>query len=367
MAKKKLKNIFLSSIHQNAGKTTMSVGLYKVFLERNFKTAFMKPVGQEVVNIGDRNIDKDSYLFGSIFRLGRRYKDMNPVTIGHGFTEKYIFEPHREKLQSAITRSFANLTKGKGAIIVEGTGHAGVGAVIDCSNADVAELLGSKVIIVSEGGIGKSIDEIVLNKAMFDLKGVEVLGVIVNKVIPEKFQKIKQALEIGLERKGIKLLGIVPIEPLLSSPTVEQVRERLKLKVLCGKSNTSRRIKHTIVAAMEPHNMIHYLKDGTLVVTSGDRVDNILLAVSSHIVRDGRSFQISGIILTGGLKPNPEIIELLKKSQMPVLITPEDTYTVAAKIEHLICKIQKTDKDKIEEATRLVKAHVNIDYIIENA
>ena len=112
--------------------------------------------------------------------------------------------------------------------------------------------------------------------------------------------------------------------------------------------------------------MIHYLKDGTLVVTSGDRVDNILLAVSSHIVRDGRSFQISGIILTGGLKPNPEIIELLKKSHIPVLITEDDTYTVAANIEHLVCKIQKTDKDKIEEATNLVKTHVDYPYIIEN-
>jgi len=91
------------------------------------------------------------------------------------------------------------------------------------------------------------------------------------------------------------------------------------------------------------------------------------LAVSSDIVRDGRSFQVSGIILTGGLKPNPEIIDLLKKSHMPVLITPEDTYTVAAKIEHLICKIQKTDMDKIEEATQLVKAHVDVNYIIENA
>ncbi|HNV23420.1 MAG TPA: DRTGG domain-containing protein, partial [Candidatus Omnitrophota bacterium] len=63
----------------------------------------------------------------------------------------------------------------------------------------------------------------------------------------------------------------------------------------------SKRVKSTIVAAMEPHNMIHYLKDGTLVLTSGDRVDNILLAVSSHLMSGGTGFHISGIILTGGL------------------------------------------------------------------
>lgn len=365
--KKKTKNIFLSSIHQNAGKTTMTVGLYKAFVKRKITTAFMKPVGQEVVNVGNSNVDKDSYLIGSVFHMGCRYKEMNPITIGQGYTEKYIFKPHKEKLKRAIEKSFKSLIKGKKAIIVEGTGHAGVGSVIDFSNADVAKLLGSKVIIVSEGGIGKSIDEIILNKALFDLCGVEVLGVIVNKVIPEKYERIKRTLDKGLMRKGIRLLGVIPIKPLLSSPTVGQIRERLKLQVLCGKINIERRVKHTIVAAMEPHNMIHYLKDGTLVVTSGDRVDNILLAVSSHIVRDGRNFQVSGIILTGGLKPNPEIIELLKKSRMPVLITQEDTYTVAAKIEHLICKIQKTDKDKIEEAAKLVRMYVDVDYIIDNA
>jgi BioD-like phosphotransacetylase family protein len=345
----------------------MAVGLYRVFQEHGLKTAFLKPVGQEVVPVGDRNIDKDSYLIGSVFRMGRRYREMNPVTIGQGYTEKYIFDPHKEQLQNAIERSFKSLTAGKQAIIVEGTGHAGVGSVIDFSNADVAKLLGSKVIIVSEGGIGKSIDEIILNKALFDLNGVPVLGVIVNKVMPEKLQRVKRALEKGLERKGIKLLGIIPVDPLLSSPTVEQIMDRLKMRLICGRNSIMRRVKNTIVAAMEPHNMIHYLKDGTLVVTSGDRVDNILLAVSSHIVRDGRSFQISGIILTGGLKPNLEIIELLKKSHIPVLITEEDTYSVAAKIEHLVCKIQKTDKDKIEEATHLVKAHVDYGYIIENA
>jgi uncharacterized protein len=362
--KKKIKNIFLSSIHQNAGKTTVSLGLYRALTERKLRTAFMKPVGQQVVNIGETSVDKDTYLIGEVFRCHKKMKQMSPVTIGRGYTEEYIFNPHKDKLRDSIEKAFNFLTKGKDAIIVEGTGHAGVGSVIDFSNADVASLLGSKVIIVSEGGIGKSIDEIMLNKALFDLKNVDVLGVIVNKVLPEKYEKIKRTLGKGLENKGIRLLGVIPLDPLMSAPTVEQVRDRLDLKVLCGGKNMQRRVKHTIVAAMEPHNMINYLKDGTLVLTSGDRVDNILLAVSSHLVGDSKGLRVSGIILTGGLMPNPKIIELLKNSHIAILITDDDTYTVAAKLEQLICKIQKTDKDKIAEATQLVKTYVDVDAIL---
>ena len=83
-------------------------------------------------------------------------------------------------------------------------------------------------------------------------------------------------------------------------------------------------------------------------------------------MRDGRRFQIAGIILTGGLTPSDEIVNLLEKSAIPVFITPEDTYTVAAKYENYICKIQKTDKDKIAEAARLVKKYVDVNTIIKS-
>jgi len=355
MMKKKFRNIFLSSVHQDAGKTTVSLGLYYMFQKKKIKTAFMKPIGQQYVNVGDLKIDKDSYLIGKVFHCGRRLKEMSPVTIGRGYTEKYIENPHKDRLGKSIENAFRSLIKRRGAIIVEGTGHAGVGSVIDFSNADVAALLGSKVIIISEGGIGKSIDEIILNKALFDLKGVEVIGVIVNKVLPGKYNKIKKILGKGLKNKGIKLLGVIPVDPILSAPTVEQVKNRLGLKLLCGQMSISRRVQHNIVAAMEPHNMIHYIQEGTLVLTSGDRVDNILVAVSLHLANLEKSYKISGIILTGGLMPNPKIVELLKKSKIPVLISSDDTYTIAAKIEHLVCKIQRTDDDKIREATRLVE------------
>jgi uncharacterized protein len=367
MKKSALKNIFFSSIHQNAGKTTVCLGLHKALLERNIKTTFLKPIGQEVVAVGRERVDKDSYLISQVYHRGRLAKDMSPVTIGQGYTEHYIFHPDKMKIQAPIEAAFKKLTKGRDAIIVEGTGHSGVGSVIDFSNADVARLLGSKVVIISGGGIGRAIDEIMLNKALFDLRGVEVLGVIINKVRPGKFNKIHQALRRGLANKGVRLLGVLPEEPLLSAPTVEQVQKRLNARLICGEENIRQRINHTIVAAMEPHNMIGHLRDNTLVITSGDRVDNILLAVSSHLTSNRSGSKVSGIILTGKLQPNPEILTLLNNSRIPVLICDDDTYFVAATLENLVCKIQKSDKDKIQEAARLVEKYVDIELILKCA
>lgn len=360
---KKIKNIYISSIYQNAGKTTISLGLYKLFRECRLKPAFLKPVGQQTVSAGKLDVDKDSYLLASVYKC-RNLKEMSPVTIGRGYTEKYILSSRKESLKQKISAAYQKLVKGRGSVIVEGTGHAGVGAVVDVSNADVAAMLGSKVIIVAEGGIGKCIDEVMLNKALFDIKGVEVLGVIVNKVIPEKYDRIKKILELGFKEKNLRLLGCIPKDPLLSDPTVEQIQQKLNLKVLCGKKNLHKRVCNTIVAAMEPANMVEHITAGTLVLASGDRVDNIMIAVSSHLIVQSQRKKVVGLILTGGLTPDERILRLLKRSGIPVMATDQETYRVAGKIDHLVCKIQKTDVEKIEEARSLVKKYVDVQGIL---
>src|SRR5438132_761883 len=81
--------------------------------------------------------------------------------------------------------------------------------------------LGAPAIIVSEGGVGRPIDEIVLNASLFAKHGVHVAGAIVNKVDVKARAGIERVLERGLAPYGIPLLGILPVRPILSNPTLE--------------------------------------------------------------------------------------------------------------------------------------------------
>jgi BioD-like phosphotransacetylase family protein len=92
----------------------------------------------------------------------------------------------------------------------------------------------------------------------------------------------------------------------------------------------------------------------------------MLVAVSSYLLQQGRAVKVAGLILTGGLIPDPKIGGLLKDSRIPVLYSDQDTYTIAAAIENLTPKIQKTDHDKIIEARRLVNDFVDVDTILDN-
>jgi hypothetical protein len=80
-------------------------------------------------------------------------------------------------------------------------------------------MLGAPAVIVSEGGVGRPIDEIVLDAALFERPGVRVAGAIVNKVDLGAKPGLAHALEQGLARHGIPLLGVLPYRPILSNPT----------------------------------------------------------------------------------------------------------------------------------------------------
>ena len=155
--------------------------------------------------------DEDAVLMKTIFDLPEPYPVMSPVHIPRGFTKAYIAGEVVEDLGARIRAAHAAFA-GRDILVIEGTGHAGVGAVIGLSNAVVAQMLGAPAVIVSEGGVGRPIDEIVLNASHFTSHGVEVAGAIVNKVRVDEQPGIEETLrrgqELGLVRAGdVRVMG----------------------------------------------------------------------------------------------------------------------------------------------------------------
>lgn len=361
-----MKKIFIAATKQNDGKTTVSLGLISN-LSRNFKrVGFIKPVGQRYLEEGGFKIDEDSILIEKslkLYGIKGSLKDMSPVAVERGFTEHYIAKPNRQIITRQILQSFRRISKRKELVIIEGTGHAGVGSVFDHSNAQVAKLLGSNVILISSGGIGRPIDEIVLNKSLFDRVGVKILGVVINKVIPQKFDKINVLVRKGLKSKGIEVLGVIPYNPMLSYPTIRQILEETDFNLLfeCSDNLLENRVARIIVGAMQIQDAIKYIVDQSLVITPGDRMDIIKLALDAH--KQGN--RISGLVLTGGFTPAQDIISLLTNAAIPVLLARLDTYTVSVKIHELTVKIRPTDKEKVEVVKQMVQDYVDLKQLIK--
>ena len=363
-----MKKIFLAATKQNDGKTTVALGLIFNLKKRFKKIGFIKPIGQRYLVEEGEKVDEDSVLIERVFEsLGIKHnlKDMSPIAVQRGFTEKYILNPDKEKLTDQINKSFSRIAKDKELVIIEGTGHAGVGSVFDHCNASVAKLLGAKVILISSGGIGRPIDEIVLNQSLFEKRGIQLAGVIINKVLPEKFPKINRLIRRGLARKGIEVLGVIPYLRLLSYPSIEQILQETDFKLLSGELGLNNLVKKIVVGAMMPHNALNYLVDRALLITPGDREDMILASLGCHFFRSAKEVRISGIILTGNLIPHKTVMNMMQQVKIPVLLAKADTYSVAATIHDLMVKIRPKDKQKIEAVEKIVNKHVDLDKILE--
>lgn len=359
--------VYIGATRQNDGKTITCLGVVSALKKRVGSIGYIKPVGQRYVEIDNHRIDEDAVLMKEVYGVRGDRSDMSPIAIPRHFTENYIDNPNPESLRSSVTQSFEKIASGNDVVVIEGTGHAGVGSVFDLSNGDVAALLASPAVIVAAGGVGRPIDEIMLNKAMFDAAGVRVIGAIINKVEDEKYDKVKHYVTRGLQRKGLDVLGVMPYRPVLTNPTFEQLLQDIDGELLSGADHLRNTVGRMVIGAMPAHQALEYMTDDSLLITPGTRDDLILAALSSCLVSDSTGFCVSGMILTGGTLPQKSILDLVKNSTLPVLLVEDDTYSVASKIAKLTVKIRPTDVAKIRAAEEMVEEFVDIDRILELA
>lgn len=362
-----MKKVYIAATRQNDGKTIVSLGLLAAFKEKFKDVGYIKPVGQQYQEIKDHKIDKDAILMHDAYNLSDNYEDMSPVAVPHGFTTNYILHGNKNELERKIKKGFSNISKGKKFVLIEGTGHAGVGAVFDMCNAEVAKLLKTKVIMVSCGGIGRPIDEVMLNKAKFDSLGIKIIGVITNKVLPEKYDNVNKIVRKGFGRKGLEVLGVIPYQKTLSSPTLAQLLEDMHGKLISGEKRLDNAVNKIVIGAMPPHEAINYFGEGTLLITPGSREDLILAALSGYVTgqsKDYKDYTVSGIVVTGKTILHKTILKLIKKTDLPIISVEEDTFTVASHVHDLIVKIRATDVGKIKATEKLIKEYVDIDRII---
>jgi BioD-like phosphotransacetylase family protein len=355
--------VFIAATRQNDGKTTASLGLLAALQNVYPRIGYIKPVGQRFVEIEEQKIDEDTVLMDRVYRLNCPLVDMSPIAVEPDFTRKYLESSNYDALVKRIQNAFDRVAWEKDLVLCEGSGHAGVGSVFDLSNARVAKLLGAKVIIVTQGGIGKPIDEVSLNQALFEKEGVEIIGVILNKVLGKKIDYITEFARRGLKRKGLELLGVVPHQPVLSQPTMDLIREELNAEVLNQSDELNNSVQEVLVGAMGVQNALHLFKNGVLIITPGDRED-IILAVASTLSNDDDR-GLAGMILTRNLKPSKDSLKVIGKMPFPVLSAAEDSYDVASRVHDLTVKIRPDDTQKIALIRDMIAQHVDTNKILE--
>ena len=358
------KNIYLASTGPKSGKSIICLGLINAFRGMVTNVGYFKPIGQKYR--ANEIHDKESIMIKEIYGIEDELKYINPVSIKE--LNHYITSNDQETFFHKVQESYERVEKDKDIVIIDGTDYVGMKSSFEFDiNADIANNLNAGVILI-EDGCGKSIDEIysgvLTGKDSFDEQSCDFLGVIVNKIEPERHSEVDQGLREKVEKLKIDYLGTVPCDSILPKPRLYDIARSLGAEILFGQDHLSNIAAETIIASMGFENALRYIHDGSLIITGGDRNEILLGCITSLISPSYPN--ISGIVLTGGLTPNNnimELIETLSDLPLPIFSVKDNTIEAVNKINSLAIHVSSNDFQKIDIAKSLVHQHVDYEKI----
>jgi phosphate acetyltransferase len=357
------KKIFITSTEPRSGKSLVTIGLMHALQGIIPKVGYMKPIGQRYV--GDSTIDQDALLVRDIFGLNDELKDINPASIQDAQADK-------DKLFERVFEASARLSDGRDVMLFEGTDYTSTISALEFDiNAELAHNLVAPVLLVASGAgkeFSQIVDSIIEAIESFQEMNCNLLGVVVNRFETESFTRDTDKLREMLLKRNITLYGTLPSNLLLSRPRLRDVSEQLGAEIFYQGDDLSRVVTDVKILAMTPENALGYVGeiDGYLLITPGDRVENILAAMAAQ--RSVFYPRFSGMILTGNLVPGPNVRKLFKgqvESGLTILKVPDDTYSCALKVNEVSGELKKDDKEKIDLVNQLVDVHINTDQIFK--
>jgi len=349
------KCIYIFGAEPQSGKSAVLLGIMELLSRKVQKLGFFRPLVRE-----GENRDEAIRLITS------RYQLPSPARVLYGMTYEsaraLVGEERYDELFKRILETYRKLESECDLVVTLGTGFHDIppGLTLDF-NIQMANNLGALVLPVVTG-YGRTAQEIVRKAAvlleLLETKKCDVLALILNRV---GAGQADQVLGLSAKRKFRTPIFALPELPHLAQPTVREVAEELGAVPSGGDPESlNREVEDIKIGAMELPNFLDRLVEGTLVITPGDRADIIL----GSLLADASSSypRVAGLILTGGLKPAPQverILQGLRKSSVPIFRVDLDTFAAGTQASQVRGRIRAENPRKIAAVLGHLEKHMD--------
>lgn len=348
--------IYITTTEPFSGKSIVALGLMNLLVSRAERIAYFKPI------ISCEGNERDSHLetIAGHFNLNFSYEEM--YVFKKNEAVRYINSGNEAYVIDAVIDRFKNLQEHSDFVVVEGTDFLDSNTNVEfAGNIAFAKNLGLPVVLIVKGD-GKTKQEIidtgVATTRSYMNEGAQIIAVIANKVDTALELEVIKGLQNAIP-KGI-ISTAIPENKDLGNPTIKEIHESIGGKVLFGEHLLSNLVDQSIVGAMQLHNSLARLSRNVLIVTPGDRGDIIIGALQANISKNYS--RIAGIVLTGGLMPEPTIMKLIDglETVVPVIAVSSGTFKTVNRIAATQSKVSADNKEKIALAISLFEKYVDV-------
>jgi BioD-like phosphotransacetylase family protein len=322
-----MKSLYITGAERYSGKTATCLALGVRLQLDGFRIGYLKPLSLQPWRVGNRITDEDAAFVKQIFNLAAEPWELSPVVITPEFLRERLVNPNPEDLMAKVTQAFEKAGKDKDILLLEGGGSLREGYVFGLPTVGVVEKLGSQALVIAKYREEvRMLDDVLSTQARL---GDAFCGILINRVPEDASDFVHKIAVPFLEKKKIKVFGILPEVRGLSALTVGELITLLDAEVLTKYQRAEALVENLTVGAMTADAALSRFRRSSnkAVITGGDRTDIQLAALETST---------TCLILTGNLRPSPLVIKQAEEFGIAVLLFRTNTMETIEQIEFFV-------------------------------
>ncbi len=350
-------SILISSSEEFSGKSSICMGLGKIFQDSGLKVGYMKPVGNLLIDVQGSLTDEDSEGIKKLLGIDDPAKYITPIHLTDSLIDDALKGVEKD-LNEKLMEAYSVISKDRDIVLVEGTGGIGGGSMYGLSDPEIASKLGMKMLLVTRFDSISAVDRILCDMRIIGDDDM-LTGLVLNEVPSNMEDRVSELVVPFLEKKGIRVFGTIHEDDTLRSVSISEIVEDLHAEVLVAPDRLDQLVEHYLVGAMEVGSAIKYFRrqPNSAVITGGDRADLHMAAIESRV---------KCLILTGNMRPSGAVLASAEEAEIPVILVRGDTMNTIERMEHLIGHAHIKQQVKLERIVELLKNHLDIPAIAES-
>lgn len=349
--------ILVTSTADSTGKTAVALALGLLARERGRDVGYMKPKGTRLESAVGKTLDEDPMLARDMLGLDAEMHDLEPVVYSPTFVQEAVRgREDPEALHDRVRESYEGLAADRDLMILEGGGGPATGGVVRLTDADVADLLDARALLVAPYAEPGDVDDVL---AAADRLGDRLAGVLFNAVPDAAFDGLASDVVPFLEGRDVRTFGTLPRVQELAGVTVAELAEELGAEVLTSEAPTDAFVERFVVGAMSAEQALSQFRRtrSAAMITGGDRPEIQTAALEAP--------GVECLILTGGLRPPGAVLGRAEEAGVPVLLVGSDTITTVDRAEDVVRAGRARDERTVERMRDLLADYADVDAVLD--
>lgn len=336
-----MRTIFVSSTGARSGQSLTAWAMMEMFQSAGLRPGFFKPFVTRPTTHEGRIVDRDALLMKSSYNLSEDLELLSPIVVDEMTADEVIREEQRERIDAC----YQEVKEGKDALVIMGAEQIFHEAESRYpTDSTLVDRFDTPVVLVDrfENESISIYSVLAIDSFLKDRLKV----VIINQIPAERLEEVSRTLLPVFRKRGLSSVFLIPQDRILGSFTVRHAAAVVQAEVLAAEGHLDNLVEATSISST-------YLKESLFIFR---RIYNKLILLGSaaeHLAAAG-PVAVTGVVLTGGRRPAPLVVNTCEDTGVPLLISPYDTFSAMEKIQRQRLDLTPADGYKLRRFLQLL-------------